>query len=121
LLEIEDPMVSDGGVTRGHSFQRATTQMSREDDVHDMLWGHARRRDRVGDRNGALEGKILFDSDLLGELAQQCVHQGLAGPHTAPRKKPVLAPRLLLPNEQDPVLPAKDGGDADARTHQTVW
>ena len=63
-------------------------------------------RDRVHDRDRALEREQVVDPDLLGELAAQRVDERLARVHPAAGQQPVLLPRLLVPAEQDAVAPA---------------
>ena len=75
----------------------------------------ALRRDRVDERDGALDRDLVFDADLLAQLAVQRVDEAFARVDPASRQEPVLAaPRLLVAAEQDPVLPAQQRRDADA-------
>ena len=114
---LEQPVPAHGRVLRRHRFERPAGQIAGEDDVHDVLRGEgALRRDRVDDRNRALDRNLVLDADLLAKLAMQRVGEALSGVDAAARQEPVLAaPGLLVPAEQDPVLPAQHGRYADAR------
>ena len=50
-------------------------------------------RDRVDDRDRALDRQVVVDPDLLGELAVQRVDEALAGVDAAAGQQPVLAAR----------------------------
>src|SRR6266508_3804024 len=113
-------MVADGGVARGHALERAAPQMPGEDDVDDVLGGPARRRDRVRDRHRALEDEVLGEPHLLLELVTERIDERLSRVDAAARQQPVLAPRLLLADEEDPGLPPQDHGHADAGFHHTA-
>src|SRR6202166_5237106 len=58
---------------------------------------------------------MIGDSDLLVQLAVERGDEALACVHASTRQQPVLpAAGLLVPAEQDAILPAQDGRDADA-------
>ncbi len=66
LVGPEQPVPAHGCVLRGDCLERASGQVAGEDDVDDVLRGEAaRRRDRVGDRHGALDRNLVLDPDLL--------------------------------------------------------
>ena len=73
LVELplrEQPVPADGGIGRRDRLERPAPQVTREDDVDDVLRGEAAHgRDRVDDRDRALERDQVVDPDLLGELA----------------------------------------------------
>src|SRR6185295_19719248 len=70
---------------------------------------------RVDDRDRSFHGQLIVDSDLLGELAVQCIHQALTGVDAAAGQQPVLLAGLLVPAQQHLVLPAEDCRNANAR------
>src|SRR5437763_4125376 len=116
LVDREQPMPLHGGVLRGHRLERAPAEVAGEDDVDDVLRGEAPDgRDRVDDRDGALDRQLLVDSDLLRELAVQGVDEALARVHAAAREEPVLLAGLLVAAEEHAVAPAQDRGHADPR------
>ena len=115
LVEREEPVAAHGGVLRGDRLQRPAAEVAGEDDVDDVLRGRSSRgRDRVDDRDRPLERHVV-DPDLLGELARERVDEALARVDAPAREQPVLLARLLVAAEQDPVLPAQQRRDADAR------
>src|SRR5712691_3356037 len=116
VVDGEQPVAADGCVLRADRVQRPPREVAGEDDVVVMPAGRrAVRRNRVDDRNRALDGDVLVDSDLLGELALERVDQALARVHAAAGKQPVLLARLLVPAEQDRPAPVEHGRHADAR------
>jgi hypothetical protein len=117
LLDVEEPVVPDRVVARGHTLERAVAQARCEDDVHDVLGRPAGRRDRVGERDRALEREVLVEPHLLGELALEGVDERLPHADAAARQEPVLAALLLMPHEEHPALPPQDRGHPDARLH----
>ena len=83
--------------------------------MDDVLPGErARRRDRVHERDGPLEGDLLVDPDLLLQLPAQRLHEALAGVHAAAREQPVALVALLVAAQEYAVTPAQHGRDADA-------
>src|SRR5712691_11470996 len=106
VVDGEQPVAANGGVLRADRVERPSREVAGEDDVDDMpAGGRALGRDRVDDRNRALDGDVLVDSDLLGELALERVDQALARVYAAAGKQPVLLARLLVPAEQDRPAP----------------
>ena len=77
----------------------------------------ALRRDRVDDRDRALDRQISSSMPTSSrELAVQRVDEALADVDAAAGQQPVLAAaRLLVPAEQDAILPAEERRDPDAR------
>src|ERR1700688_755550 len=58
---------------------------------------------------------MIGDPHLLVQLTVECGDEALSCVHGAARQQPVLASAgLLVPAEQDAILPAQDGRDADA-------
>ena len=118
LVEVEQPVAAHGLVARDDVGERAV-ELGREDDVDDVLRPEAAlRRDRVDDRDRALDRDlvaVLGQPGLLVELALQRLRQALAAPHAAAGQQPVLGAALLVPAEQDPAVPAEDRRDPDAR------
>ena len=117
LRAVEEPMAAHGGVVRRGRLERAAGEIAGEDDVHDVLRRERTlRRDRVDDRDRALDRDLVLDADLFAQLAVQRVREALARVDAAAGQEPVVAAAgLLVPAEQDAVLPAQHGGDADAR------
>src|SRR5687767_9123417 len=116
LFEPEQTVAPDGVVGRGDSLQRPL-DLAREDDVDDVLRRQRPSgRDRVDDGDRALEGRCA-DPHLLGELPTERVHQRLARVDAAAREEPDVPPALVVAAEQDPVAPAEERRDADARFH----
>ena len=64
---------------------------------------------------GPSSGKPSLEAELLLQLATQRSDQRLAAVHATPGQQPVLAAGLLLPAEEDPVLPVDQRRDPDAR------
>src|SRR5262245_9645056 len=120
LLDVEEPVIANGLVSRGHGLQRAVAEAAGEDDVDDVLRRPAGRGDRVGERDRAFEREVVLDSDLLGEFAFHGLEEGLPGADAAARKQPVLPIVLLLPNEKDSVLAPQDRRHPDSRLHRQV-
>src|SRR3954452_19127907 len=116
---VEQAVAAHGRVLRGDRFERATGEVAREDDVHDVLRRErALRRDRVHDRDRTFDGQLVLDSDLLAKLAVQRVDEALARVDTAAGEQPVLAAiGLAVAAKEDPVLPAQERRDADPRLH----
>src|SRR4051812_10214816 len=116
---VEEPVPAHRSVLRGDRFERASRQIAREDDVHDVLRGEcALRSNRVDDRDRPFDGQLVLDPDLFAKLAVQGIDEALAGVDAAAREEPVLAPvRLLMAAEENPVLPAQERRDADPRLH----
>src|SRR6266545_3811190 len=114
--DSEQAVPADGCVLRCHAFERAPTEIAREDDVDDVLRREAAyRRDRVDDRDGPLDRQLVVDPDLLRQLAVEGVDEALARVHTATREQPVLLPALLVTTEKDASPPAQDRRDTDPR------
>src|SRR3954451_12271400 len=116
---VEQAVAAHGRVLRGDRFERATGEVAREDDVHDVLRRErALRRDRVHDRDRPFDGQLVLDSDLLAKLAVQRIDEALARVDAAARQQPILAAiGLAVAAEEDPGLPAQDGRDADPGFH----
>ena len=76
------------------------------------------RRDRVDDRDRALELDVRLDAELLAQLAPQRLDDRLPRVDAAAGQEPVLLAGLLLTAEQHAALPLEDRRDADARFHQ---
>ena len=115
LRDREEPMAAHGSVLRRRPLERPAGEVAGEDDVHDVLAGErARRRDRVDERDGPLEGDLLVDPDLLLQLPAQRLHEALAGVDAAAREQPVALVALLVPAQEYAVTPSQDGRDADA-------
>src|SRR5947207_15763159 len=90
-------MAPNGGVFRRDSLERAPLEVRREDDVDDVLGREAaHRRDRIDDRDRALDGNLVGDSHLLRKLAMERADEALARVDSTPRQQPVLAPVLLV-------------------------
>src|SRR3954454_16822168 len=122
LARVAEPVPADRDVARRHRLERAAGEVAGEDDVHDVLRRERPlRRDRVDDRDRPLDGQLVLIPALFAQLAVQRVLEALARVDAAAGQKPVLATVLLVAAEQDPVLPAEDGGDADARLHRHQW
>src|SRR5207342_2348068 len=99
---------------RSDGLERALAEVSREDDVDDVLGRErADRSDRVHDRDRTLDGRVVVDSDLLGQLTVKRVDEALAGVDAPAGEQPVLAAALLVPAEQQAPLPEQDRRDAD--------
>src|SRR5438034_1597593 len=115
-------MPADGRVLRRHRFQRATGQVAREDYVHDVRGRErAHGRNRIDDRDGPFDRRLVVDSDLLVELAVEGVDQALARVHAAARQQPVVAPALLVPAKEHAPPPPQDRRDTNPRLgHQAL-
>src|SRR5947208_3375657 len=114
VVETEQSVPADGRVLRVDRLQRASAEVAREDDVDDVLGREALHgRDRVDDRDRALNRHLLADSELLPELSVQRIDQALARVHAPARQQPVLLAGLLVAAEQHPVVPAQQRRDAD--------
>src|SRR6266536_63109 len=114
LVRGEQAMAPHCGIPGGHRLERSATQVAREDDVDDVLGGEAADgRDRVDDRDRALDGRLVVDPELLGELAVKRVDEALARVDAASGKEPVVAFPLLVPAEQDASPPAQERRDTD--------
>src|SRR4051794_27466267 len=102
LRGVEEAVAADGGVVRRHRLERASGEIAREDDVHDVLrLQSALRRDRVDDRDRALDRQLVPDPDLLVELPVERIDEALAGVDAAAREQPVLAAACLLVPAQE--------------------
>jgi hypothetical protein len=85
--------------------------------VHDVALDEAvRRGDGVDDRDRTFEREFFLDPDLLQELSPNRIHEALARVDAAARKQPVFVSRLLVPAEEQPVSPPKDGRHAESRS-----
>src|SRR5206468_7956258 len=116
VIETEQPVPADGRVLRVDRLQRASAEVAREDDVHDMLGREALYwRDRVDNRDRALNRHLLADSELLPELAVEGIDQALPRVHAPARQQPVLLAGLLVAAKQHAVVPAQQRRDADPR------
>src|SRR2546430_10471638 len=114
VVETEQPVPADGRVLRVDRLQRASAEVAREDDVDDVLGREALHgRDRVDDRDRALNRHLLADSELLPELSVQRIDQALPRVHAPARQQPVLLAGLLVAAEQHPVVPTQQRRDAD--------
>ena len=113
LIGGKEPVSLHRLVLRGDGLERAV-DVAGEDDVDDVLRDEAIGRDRVGDRDGPLEGRRL-DAHLLRDLALERVEQALAGVDAAAGEQPASSPVLLVPAEQQALLPAQDGGHPHPR------
>jgi hypothetical protein len=118
LSEAERPMPADGRVLRAHLLQRPR-HVGCEDHVHDVLARRARRRrDRVDERDGALERDIdalREQPRLLPEFPLQRVQEALPRVDAAAGQEPDLLAALFVPAEEDPSSPPEDGGHPHAR------
>src|SRR3712207_4467714 len=104
LVDGEEPVAPDRRVLRRDGLERRVSEVTREDDVHDVLRGEgALWSDRIDDRHGTFDGYVVVEPDFLVELAMQRVHQALPGVDTTPRQQPVLLPVLLVATQKDPV------------------
>src|SRR5262249_17894440 len=94
-------------------------EVGREDDVDDVpVVGRPVRRDRLGDRDRALEEQLVGQAELLAELARERFGERLATLDAPAGEQPVLLARLLLTAQQDASVPAQERRDAEARPHQ---
>src|SRR5262249_1016663 len=117
----EQAVPPNGSVLRRHRLERAAGQVTREDDVHDVLRGEApHRRDRIDDCDGPFDRDVVVDTDFLRELAVERVDEALAAVDAAARKQPVPPARLLVPAEQHAPAPPKNCRHANPRLHQTA-
>ena len=99
-------------VHRHGTLERAV-ELAREDDVDDVL----RPRGSLGEIDstiaiGPSTGLVVQadEARLLGELPLQRLDERLAAPHPSAGKQPVLAPALLVADEEDRPVPAQQGG-----------
>src|SRR5206468_1298962 len=123
VRDREEPVTTHSGVLRGDGLERASSEVAREDDVHDVLLREAaRRRDRVDEGDGSLHWQLVVDPDLLRQLAVQRVDEALSGVDAAAGQEPVLLACLLVPAQEHASLPAQDRRDADAwlESHQVA-
>src|SRR6476646_4426652 len=116
---VEEPVAAHGRVLGGDSFERASREIAREDDVHDVLRRErALRRDRVDDRDRPFDRELVLDPDLLAKLAVERIDKALARVDAAAGQQPVLAAvGLLVAAQEDPVRPAQERRDADPWFH----
>src|SRR5437588_7664410 len=116
VVEAEQPVTADGGVLGVDCLQRATAEVTGEDDVHDVLGREALNgRDRVDDRHRTLDCHLLADPELLPELAVQGIDQALPRVHSSTRQQPVLLPGFLVAAQQHTFVPAQQRRDPDPR------
>ncbi len=116
LVEREQPMATHGGVLGGDGLERPPREVGREDDVDDVLRRSAPRgRDRVDERDGPLERKLVGDAELLAQLAVERVDEALPRVDATTRQEPVLPTRLLVTAEEKAFLPAQERGYTDPR------
>src|SRR5262245_44896552 len=116
LPRVEEPVTAHGRVLRRDRLQGSPLEVAREDDVDDVLRGDAvSRRDRVDDRDRTLDGNLVVQPDLFGQLPVQRADEALTRVHPTAGEQPVRAAVLLVPAEQDPSAPAQDRGHPDPR------
>jgi hypothetical protein len=105
LVHREQPVPADRGVGGADGLEGAV-EIAREDEVYDVLRDErALRRDRVHDRDRALERRRL-DPDLLPQLAIERIDDRLARVDAAAGQEPDVLALLLVPAEEHPVPPA---------------
>src|SRR5438067_10877810 len=97
LDRIEQTVAAYRRVLRRDAVERTSGEIAGEDDVHDVLRLELRlRRDRVDDRDRALERNLVGETDLFRELAMERVDEALPRVDPASGEQPVLAARGLL-------------------------
>src|SRR5439155_7542452 len=115
LVEREEPRAAYRRVLRLDVLERAVGEIRTEDDVHDVpVAAFPGRRDRLRDGDRSFEREGVPQPELLAELAPERRGQRLAAVDAAAGQQPVLTPGLLLPAEEDAVLPAHEHRDAEA-------
>ena len=102
--------------SRGDRLERAPAEVAGEDDVHHVLRRNAALgRDRVDDRDGALDRQLVVDPDLLRELPVERVDRLSPELTPPPGSSQYSLPGFSCRQSRMRSVPAQDRRDADPR------
>ena len=123
LVDAEQAVAAHRLVLRGHAFERARRGRPAKIDVDDVLAARRPGRDRLDERDGALEREIVAVATRpTSSASSRCSASSSVSPPLTPPpgSSQYSRPRLLVAAEQNAALPAQDRGDPDARLRHAL-